>query len=486
MKIGNSFSSARIEIAVGLLATLMIAFGLFLYAIDEPSRIERAQAGLLQEDLDQAMTLYAENCAVCHGAAGEGIGATPALASEGLRGSDPAALEKVIERGLYGTAMPAWSLEDGGPLNDFQIAQLAKLIQSGDWGLTKQRVDSLGLAPLIPFASDVDDAVIESVLALPDGALLADGLQVYAGQCFACHGADGQGTSLAPALNTEEIRAKSLAEIERILLNGVPGTLMAAWEKTLSREQTDSILALIQRWDEIPAGAVPEPENSVPVTAESLSMGADLYAASCSSCHGPEGQGSQRAPSLNVKSFLTETNDLAIKQIITLGVPDTSMPAWGDRMLESEIEAIVGFIRSWEPDAPEVASPVRVRGPWWQSSSSAPNLPSGGMPSNNSQNGKGRGRQGWQNPQPNQGAETDPLGTGHTPGGFQSGNQKNPAIEAPATGLEPHAWGSVAASAETIPGSVLGIDWRILALVGSLLSLSGGLIVAGAFRFLRA
>ncbi|MBI3737563.1 MAG: cytochrome c [Chloroflexi bacterium] len=70
----------------------------------------------------------------------------------------------------------------------------------------------------------------------------------------------------------------------------------------------------------------------------------------------------ERAPALNVKSFLTDTTDLAIQQIITLGVPGTAMPVWGDRMTKSEIQAVVGFIRQWEPIAPEVATPTRGGG----------------------------------------------------------------------------------------------------------------------------
>ncbi|MBN2149216.1 MAG: cytochrome c [Anaerolineales bacterium] len=58
--------------------------------------------------------------------------------------------------------------------------------------------------------------------------------------------------------------------------------------------------------------------------------------------------------------------DAALQQIVTLGVPETFMPAWGDRLSEVQIQAIVGFMCSWEPTAPEVAQPVRVRGPWWQ------------------------------------------------------------------------------------------------------------------------
>jgi hypothetical protein len=97
-----------------------------------------------------------------------------------------------------------------------------------------------------------------------------------------------------------------------------------------------------------------------------------LFATSCSRCHGPEDQGSQRAPALNEIGFLTSTTDLAIQQIVTLGVPGTSMPAWGDRLTDSEIQAVVGFMRSWEPTAPAVAEPARVQGPWWQDSIAIP------------------------------------------------------------------------------------------------------------------
>jgi hypothetical protein len=96
-----------------------------------------------------------------------------------------------------------------------------------------------------------------------------------------------------------------------------------------------------------------------------------LFASNCSGCHGPEGQGSQRAPSLNVLSFLQSANDTAISQIITMGVPDTAMPAWGDRMTTEQIHSIVGFIRSWEPNAPEIAVPVIMTGPWWRTGGSS-------------------------------------------------------------------------------------------------------------------
>jgi mono/diheme cytochrome c family protein len=377
----NKFSTRTIELFAGILATALIVTGIALYAWTEPIRLQEAQAMQLVADLDGAMTIYAQNCAVCHGAAGEGIGATPALDTPALREMDTEAMTKVISRGLYGSAMPAWSLEDGGPLSEYQISQLVSLIHNGDWSATQARVVNLGFAPLIPFVADAAPLILESLVALPEGDTLAAGISLYAENCVACHGADGVGTTLAPALHDPAIQAQTATDLERILRLGVPGTLMAGWEKALDDEQIATLVKLLLRWDEIPAGAIPAPDEPILVTAESLALGSELYTASCDNCHGPEGQGSQRAPSLNVRSYLAETPDAALQQIITLGVPETSMPAWGDRLSEVQIQAIVGFIRAWEPTAPDVAQPVRVRGPWWQGNTSAggnPHLPSGG------------------------------------------------------------------------------------------------------------
>jgi len=51
------------------------------------------------------------------------------------------------------------------------------------------------------------------------------------------------------------------------------------------------------------------------------------------------------------------------------------MPAWGDRLTDVQIQAVTGFIRSWEPNAPEVAEPARLSGPWWQNNTGS--LPAG-------------------------------------------------------------------------------------------------------------
>jgi mono/diheme cytochrome c family protein len=356
-----------IEALIGLGATLVIVVALGLYMLDEGNRINVSQAAVLGVQLDDAMTLYAENCSVCHGLSGEGMGATPPLNNSALQTMTFDDIYKIISRGRFDTAMPAWNKEDGGPLSDYQIEELAALIQSGDWKATGDRVVNLGLAPLIPFTTDPDPILLEQVGRLSDGATLQIALQIFSTNCVACHGADGLGTGIAPALNDPMVRAKTTDELSRTVTFGNAGTLMAGWSNVLSPEEIGATIALIQRWEEVPAGVIPAPDIPVPVTEESIALGGRLYTANCSRCHGPGGQGTPRAPALNVKGFLTDTTDQAIQQIITLGVPGTAMPAWGDRMTNSNIQAIVGFIRQWEATAPEVAQPVRPGGggpPW--------------------------------------------------------------------------------------------------------------------------
>lgn len=366
----TSDSTRIVEYFIGIVATALIASGILMYSLQEPDRIAYAQQSQLEMDLDQAMTLYAQNCSVCHGLAGEGIGSIPGLNSDALAQMDFNSLEKIISRGLYNTAMPAWALEDGGPLGDYQIGTLVTLIQNGDWQETQDRVVNLGLAPLVPFTTEPEPEILAALEAIEGGSILAQGITLYAQQCVACHGADGVGTSLAPALKDSTVQGQMEEDLERTILNGVPGTLMAGWDNTLTDEEVEALVHLLKNWDQVPDGAIPAPDIPIPVTEESLALGSSLYATSCSGCHGPEGQGTPRAPSLNVKGFLTETGDAAIQQIITLGIPSTAMPAWGDRMTDAEIQAVVGFIRSWEPTAPEVAEPVRGGGPWWRSEGS--------------------------------------------------------------------------------------------------------------------
>ena len=81
-----------------------------------------------------AAAFFATTCASCHGSTGGGTAIAPALNADTIRTADLNWLIETISYGRTGTAMPAWSIEFGGPLNSIQIADMAAFLQaSSDW-----------------------------------------------------------------------------------------------------------------------------------------------------------------------------------------------------------------------------------------------------------------------------------------------------------------------------------------------------------------
>ncbi len=112
---------------------------------------------------------------------------------------------------------------------------------------------------------------------------------------------------------------------------------------------------------------------SAPVTVSSEAI--ELYATTCSGCHGDNGQGSGIAPPLNSPELRTRLDDTALTMTMTItnGRSGTQMPAWGNTLSAEEINALVTLIRNWdsldneqqaqmETQAAECGSPVDMMG----------------------------------------------------------------------------------------------------------------------------
>ena len=79
-----------------------------------------------------------------------------------------------------------------------------------------------------------------------------DSFTLFSQNCAACHGATGAGTTIAPPLNSAELRARMDDNALRdTISNGRPGTAMPIWSNTLSAEQIDDLVDLIRRWPEL-------------------------------------------------------------------------------------------------------------------------------------------------------------------------------------------------------------------------------------------
>ncbi len=346
---------------MGFLATALIAVVLAIVTMLEPDRQQQATIDLRIESVIAGIDRYAENCAVCHGAAGEGLGTTPSLNNEGVRTMDAETIFKTIERGRYGTVMAAYGVDEGGVFTNAESDHLVSTIQYANWDAVAARVDALGLTPPEAVVVELTEETLASVRGLPDGEILASGLQTYATDCAACHGANAEGSSIAPALNSADLHATTTAaEMTRIIEQGVPGTLMAGWSRILTSEEIAGVVLLIQRWPELEAAGVEIPvieAAPVDMSPEAVSLGKRLFSLACAQCHGADGYGTPMAPALNNQTFLAETPDAAIQQIIAGGVPGTVMPAWGGRLSEADIAALTAYLRSLEPTAPAIARP---------------------------------------------------------------------------------------------------------------------------------
>jgi mono/diheme cytochrome c family protein len=86
-------------------------------------------------------------------------------------------------------------------------------------------------------------------------------------------------------------------------------------------------------------------------------QGEAIYQLNCTACHGVSGEGGI-GPALNSQQFLAAANDEQIGLLIAVGVPGTEMNAYaldfGGPLTSEQIAAIVTFLRSLEPNAPDV------------------------------------------------------------------------------------------------------------------------------------
>ena len=95
-----------------------------------PGRPAKDSEDPAPSEVSDFRTLYAENCAGCHGTDGRG-GAAVALADPVyLAIVDEPSMRKVIANGVHGTSMPAFAQSAGGMLTDKQIDVINREIRS--------------------------------------------------------------------------------------------------------------------------------------------------------------------------------------------------------------------------------------------------------------------------------------------------------------------------------------------------------------------
>jgi mono/diheme cytochrome c family protein len=173
---------------------------------------------------------------------------------------------------------------------------------------------------------------------------------LYHNYCSVCHGDQGDGKSRAqnslkppprdfttPQSMQELTRDRMIAAVK----GGVPGTAMVAWKTQLSDAQIASVVDYVRD------------TFMMPSVAADASRGRQIYARVCSVCHGDRGTGSMWASanlrpaprdfaSPQSKAELTRDRMMAS---VTGGRPGTAMAAYGNKLSQEEIGAVVDYIR---------------------------------------------------------------------------------------------------------------------------------------------
>jgi mono/diheme cytochrome c family protein len=181
---------------------------------------------------------------------------------------------------------------------------------------------------------------------------------LYTENCAACHGAKGD-LGPAPPLKDDLFRSLiPVAELEKLLNEGRPGTLMPGFALrnggTLTETQIQVLVHEIKgigyrvekpgteaayvvadgsRSKDLKWGELHEAPAAPPLNADGppgdAKAGLAVWSMACAKCHGPEGQGvleSKPILKLHDPAFLALSSDRVLRRYIITGRPDLGMP----------------------------------------------------------------------------------------------------------------------------------------------------------------
>jgi mono/diheme cytochrome c family protein len=203
----------RDKVILGATLSVVLLLTLLVYAAVDFQRTPAAQATAREEAVTAGTRIYAQYCVQCHGPKGEGcIG--PALnravwrpeingaANPKYQPDDiPTLVYKTIERGRKsnqpGEQMPAWSIAEGGSLNNQDIDHVIAFIQYGDWDqVVEHAASATGLDKDLPDYSSKGfngGTADPAKLAQVKSTMLAKG-------CLNCHQVGAVGGKVAADL----------------------------------------------------------------------------------------------------------------------------------------------------------------------------------------------------------------------------------------------------------------------------------------------
>lgn len=206
--------------------------------------------------------------------------------------------------------------------------------------------------------------VLPGIVRAEDGNV-TNGEEIYLKRCVGCHGIDGDGLGpgserlLPPPRDFTSGMFKFMStafdgyipqdsDIYEMIGKGMPGTAMPGWQDILSAQEMWDLVAYVKifpGYDEETAGPVVNFGKTIPISAESIEKGRELFLEDdrCSECHGQDGKGNATKRLLGDNGERTWPRNLTkpwtfrqsndpkdIFTRISIGIPGTQMPSFAD------------------------------------------------------------------------------------------------------------------------------------------------------------
>lgn len=224
----------QVKIIIGTVAFMMTMMLFGYAALREPARLERFAAADLGRNVEKGAEIFYNNCATCHGVAGDAVQCFDAAGAEiacvGLPLRDSYLLcgepsRRLIDQdykftvrdyiygtvysGRVGTQMPTWSAELGGPMQGYEIENVTQFVLNWQGDLC------VGDGPTAYTWPITMTALIETEgVTVPGDAANGQTLYEKTYACTSCHGdlaTDGS-NSVGPWLGNLAERGSSIVE----------------------------------------------------------------------------------------------------------------------------------------------------------------------------------------------------------------------------------------------------------------------------------
>jgi mono/diheme cytochrome c family protein len=294
--------------------------------------------------IQRGQTLFAQNCAPCHGEFGEG-GPNPANpneiiapigTAEFLNTRDDSTLFQIISQGQPNLGMSPFGSANGGTLDDDQINAIVAYLRS--W-------------------QDNPPVTTPPVFTFPTVSLSA--ADIFSKICSQCHGANGEVVTRMALNNPQYLAGNTDQDIYNAIIQGTPGTAMIGFGPILSDTQIQGLVDYIRQLP--PAQTVPQPTPTGPQpTPSAPTFEANIlpiFQQSCAVCHGSLGGWD----STSYQAVMTTgnhapvviagdaANSLLAQKLLGTAAEGSIMPPQG-KLPDATIQIILDWIAAGAPE----------------------------------------------------------------------------------------------------------------------------------------